>query len=74
MDEMYSMGSASAHEAEYGRLPAGHYKFRVRGLNVMGMLTGEGSIGECFCRPTFLENILVLGGRRDCGHGDVDWH
>jgi signal transduction histidine kinase len=40
-NEMYSMGAGNYHDATYDGLPAGHYKFRVRGLDVMGMLTGE---------------------------------
>jgi signal transduction histidine kinase len=40
-NEMYSMGLANFHEAIYASLPAGYYKFRVRGLNVMGMQTGD---------------------------------
>jgi signal transduction histidine kinase len=38
-NEMYSIGSGTAHEVRYAGLAAGHYKFRVRGLDVMGMPT-----------------------------------
>jgi signal transduction histidine kinase len=39
-NEMYSMGLANYRQAVYGGLPAGHYRFRVRGLDVMGLWTG----------------------------------
>lgn len=39
-NEMYSMGLGNYHTAIYDHLPAGHYRFRVRGLDVMGSLTG----------------------------------
>jgi len=45
-NEMYSMGSGTFHEARYDGLPAGQYRFRVRGVDVMGRLTGvEASAG-----------------------------
>jgi signal transduction histidine kinase len=51
-NEMYSMGLGNFHEATYAVLPAGHYKFRVRGLNVMGMLTGaEASVNVFVAQP-----------------------
>ena len=40
-NEMYSMGSGNSHDAYYAALPANHYKFRVRGLDVMGAWSGE---------------------------------
>jgi signal transduction histidine kinase len=51
-NEMFSMGSGSFHESIYGGLPAGHYKFRVRGVNVMGRLTGaEASVSVFVAQP-----------------------
>ena len=51
-NEMYSMGLGNFHEAAYAALPAGHYKFRVRGLNVVGMLTGaEASVNVFVAQP-----------------------
>ena len=51
-NEMYSMGAGNYHGATYNGLSAGHYKFRVRGLNVMGMLTGEeASVGVFVPQP-----------------------
>ena len=51
-NEMYSIGSGTAHEASYDELPAGHYKFRVRGVDVMGVLTGaEVSAGVFVPQP-----------------------
>ncbi len=52
-NEMYSMGLANFHEAIYQALPAGHYKFRVRGLNVMGMLTGAEAAVNVFVAQPF---------------------
>lgn len=51
-NEMYSMGSGNFHEAIYASLPAGHYTFRVRGLNVVGTLNGaEASVGVFVAQP-----------------------
>jgi len=51
-NEMYSMGSGNYHEATYVGLSAGHYKFSVRGLDVMGMLTGvEASVNVFVPQP-----------------------
>ena len=51
-NEMYSIGSGAVREAIYGRLPAGHYMFRVSGVDVMGMLTGaEASLGIFVPQP-----------------------
>jgi signal transduction histidine kinase len=51
-NEMYSVGSGTFHEAVYPELPAGRYTFRVRGLNVMGKLTGvEASVAVFVPQP-----------------------
>jgi hypothetical protein len=51
-NEMYSMGSGNVRSAGYAALPAGQYIFRVRGLDVMGMLTGaEASISVLVPQP-----------------------
>ncbi len=51
-NEMYSMGVGNFREAIYGGLPAGSYRFRARGLDVMGMQTGiESSIGVFVPQP-----------------------
>jgi len=51
-NEMYSMGSGIPHEAVYSGLSAGHYKFLVRGVDVMGMFTGgESSVGIFVPQP-----------------------
>ena len=51
-NEMYSMGSGTYHDAAYEGLPAGNYKFRVRGLDVMGVPTGaEGSLNVFVPQP-----------------------
>lgn len=45
-NEMYSIGSGSFHQAVYAELKANHYRFRVRGVDVMGNLSGtETSVG-----------------------------
>jgi signal transduction histidine kinase len=51
-NEMYTMGSGTYHTAIYDSLPAGHYRFRVRGLDAMGVLTGvETSVGVVVPAP-----------------------
>ena len=48
-NEMYSVGSGSIHEAMYAGLSGRPLTtFCVRGLNVMGMLTGEEALGGRF--------------------------
>jgi signal transduction histidine kinase len=64
-NEMYSMGAGNYHEATYDGLSAGHYKFRVRGLDVMGMLTGaEASVGifvpQTFWKTPWFWSIAVV--------------
>ncbi|MEI9866082.1 MAG: sensor histidine kinase [Limisphaerales bacterium] len=51
-NEMYSVGAGNLHEAAYAGLPAGHYKFVVRGVDVMGKLTGaEASVNVFVSQP-----------------------
>lgn len=51
-NEMYSIGSGSFHQAVYSGLRANHYRFRVRGVDVMGALTGvEASVGIFVSEP-----------------------
>jgi signal transduction histidine kinase len=51
-NEMYSTGSGSVREATYNSLPAGHYVFRVRAVDVMGLPTGtEASMVFSVRRP-----------------------
>ena len=51
-NEMYSMGSGNFRQATYGQLPTGQYTFHVRGLDVMGRLTGvEASVGVFVPQP-----------------------
>jgi len=60
-NEMYSTGSGLVHEATYEGLPAGHYKFRVRGADVMGKLTGlEASVGV-FAPEPFWKTLWFWG-------------
>jgi len=64
-NEMYSMGSGTLHEAAYLGLPANHYKFRVRGLDVMGQWTGdESSVGifvpEPFWKTPWFWGVMVI--------------
>ncbi len=45
-NEMYSVGSGYVRQALYSGLPPNHYTFHVRGMDVMGRLTGaEASVG-----------------------------
>ncbi len=51
-NEMYSMGSGTFRQVTYDQLPAGQYTFHVRGLDVMGRLTGaETSVGVFVPQP-----------------------
>jgi len=64
-NEMYSMGSGDFHEARYDGLPAGQYRFRVRGTDVMGRLTGvEASAGvfvpEPFWKTPWFWSVAVV--------------
>jgi signal transduction histidine kinase len=64
-NEMYSMGSGNFHEALYGRLSAGHYNFRMRGVDVMGGLTGaEAALGvfvpEPFWKTPWFWGVAVV--------------
>jgi signal transduction histidine kinase len=56
------MGSGSMHQAIYTALPANHYRFRVRGLDVMSNLTGvEASVGVFVPEP-FWKTPWFWGG------------
>jgi signal transduction histidine kinase len=64
-NEMYSIGSGSFHEAIYDQLSPGNYMFRVRGLDVMGQLTGvEASVGifvpQPFWKTPWFWGIVVI--------------
>jgi signal transduction histidine kinase len=61
-NEMYSMGSGSSRQAVYPALPANHYKFRVRGLDVMGMLTGAEASVSIFVPEPFWKTPWFWGG------------
>jgi signal transduction histidine kinase len=51
-NEMYSMAAGNMREAVYAALPPNHYTFRVRGVDVMGRLTGAtASVGIFVPRP-----------------------
>jgi signal transduction histidine kinase len=52
-NEMFSLGSGSFRVAMYGGLPAGQYIFRVRGMDVIGKLTGEESSVAVFVPQPF---------------------
>ncbi len=65
-NEMYSIGSGTFHEAVYSGLPANHYAFRVRGLDVMGRLTGpETSVAvfvpEPFWKMPWFWAVVLVG-------------
>jgi signal transduction histidine kinase len=60
-NEMYSMGLAKTREAAYGAMPAGHYQFRVRGLDMMGMLTGSESSLNVFVPQPFWKTPWFWG-------------
>jgi len=60
-NEMYSLGSGSFHEAVYPALPANHYKFRVRGLDVMGRPTGAEAAVSLFVPEPFWKTPWFWG-------------
>jgi signal transduction histidine kinase len=50
-NEMFSMGVSDLHQANYGKLPAGSYSFRVEEVNIFGMPTGLGASMNVLVRP-----------------------
>ncbi len=65
-NEMYSTGSGTFHDAVYSGLVANHYVFRVRGLDVMGRLTGaEDSVAvfvpEPYWKTPWFWGVVVIG-------------
>jgi signal transduction histidine kinase len=60
-NEMYSMGSGNYHEATYGGLSAGMYKFRARGMDVMGKLTGAEASVDIFLPQPFWKTPWFWG-------------
>jgi signal transduction histidine kinase len=60
-NEMYSVGSGNFHEAVYPTLPARHYKFRVRGLDVMGQPTGAEATVSVFVSEPFWKTPWFWG-------------
>lgn len=60
-NEMFSTGSGTFRDAIYSALPAGHYKFRVRGLDVMGTLTGVEASVDVFVPQPFWKTPWFWG-------------
>ncbi len=65
-NEMYSMGLGNYHTGVYDNLPAGHHRFVVHGLDVMGQLTGsEASVSvfvpEPFWKMPWFWGLTVIG-------------
>jgi len=60
-NEMYSMGLANFQQANYAQLPPGHYQFRVRGMDVMGMLTGAEASVNIFVPQPFWKTPWFWG-------------
>lgn len=64
-NEMYSIGSGYFRPAMYESLPPGNYRFRARGLDVMGNLTGAEASLNVFVpmpfwkRPWFWAVVLM---------------
>ncbi len=50
-NEMYSVGSGKGFEADYGKLSAGRYKFRVEGIDLLGNPTGTETSLVLFVPP-----------------------
>jgi signal transduction histidine kinase len=64
-NEMYSIGSGSFRQATYAGLPANHYTFRVRGLDVMGAWTGDEAsvnifVPEPFWKTPWFWSVAVI--------------
>ena len=60
-NEMYSVGSGNFHEVVYSSLPANHYKFRVRGYDVMGQPTGAEAAVSVFVPEPFWKTPWFWG-------------
>ena len=65
-NEMYSVGSGTFREAIYSELPPNHYTFRVRGLDVMGRLTGAEAavtvfVPQPFWKAPWFWGIVAVG-------------
>jgi signal transduction histidine kinase len=60
-NEMYSIGSGNVRDAFYPSLPANHYKFRVRGMDVMGTLTGGEASMNIFVPEPFWKTPWFWG-------------
>ncbi len=61
-NEMYSVGAGNFRQAVYPALSANHYKFRVRGLDVMGALTGAEASVNVFVPQPFWKTPWFWGG------------
>jgi len=60
-NEIYSIGPAGFQYAHYDVLPAGHYKFRVRSVDVMGVATGGETALEISVPPRFWKTLWFWG-------------
>ena len=47
-------------EASWLRLPPGKYTFRIRSLNIKGLVTPESSVSFRISRPWFLSNLAIV--------------
>lgn len=64
-NEMFSIGSGTLRPVSYDDLPAGNYRFRVHGVDIMGRMAGpevamDVSIPEPFWKTTWFWGLVVI--------------
>lgn len=64
-NEMYSIGSGNLRPVSYEDLPAGNYRFRVHGVDIMGKMDGpevamDVFIPEPFWKKTWFWGLVVI--------------
>jgi signal transduction histidine kinase len=64
-NEMYSIGSGILRPVSYDDLPAGNYRFRVHGVDIMGRMAGPEAamdvfIPEPFWKKTWFWGLVVI--------------
>jgi signal transduction histidine kinase len=60
-NEMYSIGSGIFHQVNYPAIPAGHYKFRVASVDVLGAATGTETSVDIVALPPFWKTFWFWG-------------
>src|SRR5262249_41200302 len=60
-DEMFSMGNGDVRSAKYDGLTAGNYRFRARGLDILGNPCGPEASGDISVALPFLKTFWFWG-------------